>query len=172
MSFNVSGGSSGTLRFRPAVWNVEWDGESESKVSFELACVDTNSTFQAVAFPVFTSMGAYQCPTDWTIIRGYLPGDRLFELNPIGGPMQEGCDQIFYPDVTLPLTMSSNVATVIFSNITTTNKIHTWTLKSTQGTATRLLVTGRWKVVKVNPWSNKPGDITFVSGVTAHSPCG
>lgn len=170
MSFTVSNNSSGTLRFRPAVWNVEWDGESESKVSFELACVNTNSTFQAVAFPVFTSQEIFQCPSDWTFIRGAYPGDRLFSVNQIGGLLQ-GCTQDFEPDVSLPLTVSSNIATIVFSQITNTTRIHSWTLKAVDGTSTRLVITGRWKVVKVNPWINKPGDITFVSNVTAHSPC-
>lgn len=159
------------MRFRPAVWNVEWDGESESKVSFELACVNTNASFSAVAFPVFTSQETIKCPVDVTFIRGAYPGDRLFSVNSLYSN-EDTCEQVFSPDVSLPLTMSSNVATIIFSGITNTSRIHSWTLKSTDGTSTRMLITGRWKVVKVNPWVNRPGDITFVSNVTAHSPCG
>lgn len=172
MSFQVGNGLSGTVKFRPAVWNLEWDGVTEAKVSFELACVNTASTYEAIAYPVHTNLSIVQCPFDWTFIRGHYPGDRFWEMHTVGNEIGDGtCELEYAPDVSLPITMSSNVATIIFSDITNTSQVHSWVLRSNNGTSTHQHVTGRIKVIRISPWLNSPGSITNLASVTPHSPC-
>lgn len=165
MSFN-QGASSGSLSFRPARYDIEWDGVSEAKASFELACGGTGVSYAAKAYRVFPETGDNNCiSTNNSDAGNYVKGDRFWswDLN----ALPNNCVKLFAGDITLPATVSSNVATIIFSSITATTHAYAWQLTATKGTATRVVAAGKLEAVGLNPYAPGAGRISLVSGVTA-----
>lgn len=161
MSFNQGSGS-GTLSFRPATFNVDWDGVSDAKATFELACWDTAATYSAVAYPVFRSSGELECTyAGQTSQYPYALGQRVFALNGL-------CQPVPLPEVTLPLTAANALATIRFSAITSVSYAHAWRLTATKGTSARVIIEGRVTPFEQNPYAQSGGpSVSLVSGVTA-----
>lgn len=161
MSFNQGSGS-GTLSFRPATFNVDWDGVSDAKATFELACWDTAASYSAVAYPVYSSSGEEQCTVGGTTSQyPYVRGQRVFAFG-------AACLQVELPAVTLPVTAANALATIRFSVITSVSYAHAWRLTATKGTATRVIIDGRVTPFAQNPYAQSGGpSVSLVSGVTA-----
>lgn len=159
MSFNQGSGS-GTLSFRPATFNVDWDGVSEAKATFELACWDAAATYSAVAYPVWSSAGVAVCDSNTATEYQYTRGQRLFYL--------DDCQKIDFGNVTLPVTAANATATIRFSAITSVSYAHAWRLTATKGTSTRVIIEGRVTPFAQNPYAQSGGpSVSLVSGVTA-----
>ena len=158
MSFN-QGSSSGSLSFRPARYDVEWDGVSEAKASFELACQGTGVSYAAKAYRVFDEDGDIACEN--YNAHEYVRGDRHWALS---CPTNT---KIFAGDITLPTTVSGGAVSIVFSAITATTHVYAWQLTATKGTATRIVVGGKLEAVSMNPYAAGAGRISLVSGVTA-----
>lgn len=160
MSFNVGSGS-GTLSFRPATFNVEWDGVSDAKATFDLECWDAGASYSAVAYPVWSDSGVEVCSNNTASKYTHTRGQRLFYIN-------GACQQIDFPSVTLPVTAANSLATIRFSAITSVSYAHAWRLTATKGTATRVVIEGRVTPYSQNPYANSGGStVSLVSGVTA-----
>lgn len=158
MSFN-QGNSSGSLSFRPARYDVEWDGVSEAKASFELACQGNGVSYAAKAYRVFRDNGSLVCEGSGPV--EYVRGERYYDL---GCP---GNIRNFSPDITLPTAASGTSVSVTFSAITSTTHVYAWQLTATKGTATRIVIGGKLQAVGLNPYAAGAGRISLVSGVTA-----
>lgn len=160
MSFNV-GSSSGTLSFRPAQFNVDWDGVSQAKATFALACWDTAATYSAIAYSVFTEDGALACSAGGIQVSPveYERGARYWTFN-------GSCQQVFAPDVSLSMSAANGTAQVTFSSLSTTAQ-HAWQLRATKGGTTRVLIAGLVRTVGLNPYEAGAGSVNAVSGVTA-----
>lgn len=154
MSFNV-GSSSGTLSFRPARFNVDWDGVSQAKATFALACWDTAASYSAVAYRVWESDGTESCGGSEFSVK---KGSRYYTRNQL-------CQKINASDVSLSLTVSSGSASVTFSTLDTNT--HAWQLRATKSGVTRVLVAGLVRTVELNPYEPGAGSVNLVSGVTA-----
>ena len=155
MSFNVGSGS-GTLSFRPARFNVEWDGVSQAKATFALTCWDPAASYSAVAYRVWPEDGALGCsgfPVE------YERGTRHWTLN-------GSCQKVFASDVSLSMSAASGTAQVTFSSLSTTEQ-HAWQLRATKGGVTRVLIAGLVRTVELNPYEPGAGSVQAVSGVTA-----
>lgn len=160
MSFNRGASSgSGVLSFSPAKWNVEWDGVSEAKASFGLVCQGTGVSYAAKAYRVFDDDGFVRCANN---NYSWQPGERYYDV--------VNCENntlAYASDITLPATVSSGVATVVFSSVPITAYVYAWSLVATKGTATRIMITGRLEAKEQNPYAGGGSTISFVSGVTA-----
>ncbi len=160
MSFN-QGTSSGSLSFRPAKFDVEWDGTSEAKASFSLACNEAGASYAAKAYRVFTSSGNARCVEgSGSPSHVWARGDRYYSLS--------GCDQVFASDISLPATVSSGVATIVFSSVTPTTQTYAWQLTATKGTSARVVIAGKITPIGLNPYKSASGNISLVSGTTAY----
>lgn len=159
MSFNQGSGS-GTLSFRPATFNVEWDGVSEAKATFGLECWDTAATYSAVAYPVWESDGVEVCNSNTATEHQYTRGQRHFSLN-------NSCQKVDAPNVTLPVTASNAVATIRFSAITSYFNAYAWSLTATKGTVTRVVIAGRISQIDQNPYARSSPTVSLISGFTA-----
>jgi len=162
MSFN-QGASSGRLSFKPAKFDVEWDGKSTAKASFALECSDTAATYSASAYRVWEEDQEISCSSGtisstWQTVRG----ERYYGFNGV-------CQPAYVSDFSLPLTVSSSVATVVFSSVpaTATSFSHAWYLQATKGTSVRVLVAGKLHGKELNPYVGSGGGVSLVSGVTA-----
>lgn len=158
MSFN-QGSSSGSLSFRPARYDVEWDGVSEAKASFEMACQGTGVSYSANAYRVFSESGSIGCEGLGQI--PYLRGARYWDLSCPGNI------KTFAADIALSATESGGVVSVVFSGVTETEHVYAWQLTATKGTATRIVIGGKLEAVALNAYSGGAGRISLVSGVTA-----
>jgi hypothetical protein len=158
MSFN-QGASSGSLSFRPARYDVEWDGVSEAKASFEMACGGTGVSYAAKAYRVFRESGSIGCEGSGQV--EYVRGERYYNLTCPGNA------KTFASDITLPTTVSGGAVSVTFSAITNTVHAYAWQLTATKGGATRIVVGGKLEAVGLNPYAPGAGRISLVSGVTA-----
>lgn len=158
MSFNV-GGSSGSLSFRPARYDVEWDGVSEAKASFALACQETGVSYAAKAYHVFEEDVSLVCGNN-NPVEGFR-GERRFTLDCPANV------RVFASDITLPSTVSGGAVSITFSAITATTNVYAWQLTATKGTATRIVIAGKLQAVGLNPYAPGAGRISLVSGVTA-----
>jgi hypothetical protein len=162
MSFN-QGGSSGRLSFKPAKFNVDWDGKSTAKASFELACNDTAATYSAGAYRVWDDDTEVTCNSGTNeSVYQTVTGERWYTFG-------DSCARVYASDFSLPITASNGVATVVFSSVpaTATSFAHAWYLKATKGTAVRVLVAGKLQGTEMNPYEASGGSISLVSGVTA-----
>lgn len=157
MSFNV-GSSSGTLSFRPARFNVDWDGVSQAKATFALTCWDPAASYSAVAYRVFSADGSYLACGGGQI--SYERGRRYFSYS------FATCTSTTASDESLPLTVSNGTAVVTFS-VLAANQHHAWQLSATKGGVTRVLITGLVRTVELNPYEPGAGSVNLVSGVTA-----
>ena len=158
MSFNV-GSSSGTLSFRPARFNVDWDGVSQAKATFALTCWDPAASYSAVAYRVWSEDGSLGCQNGGAGGQGnYKRGDRHWSW--VGQ-----CQQVFASDVSLPMSAANGTATVTFSGLGTNP--HAWQLRATKSGVTRVLIAGLVRVVELNPFEPGAGSVNLVSGVTA-----
>jgi len=160
MSFNVGSGS-GTLSFRPARFNVEWDGVSQAKATFALTCWDPAASYSAVAYQVFAADGAIECSAGGITVSPieYKRGARHWTFN-------NSCGRVFASDVSLPMSAASGTATVTFSSLSTTEQ-HAWQLRATKSGVTRVLIAGLVRTVELNPYEPGAGSVQAVSGVTA-----
>jgi hypothetical protein len=166
MSLTNDSAVGNSISFRPATLHVNWDGVSEAQASFELACYDSAATYSVAAYPVHETSARYtyapgNTTSTWSpFVVAYERGDRLVSWS------DNGYDQpvpYIHPNITLPSTVSSGIATIKFSAITANYFTHAWTLTGTKGTVTRVLVAGGVFVKTPGPYS--PG--AFVGGVTA-----
>lgn len=159
MSFS-QGVSTGSLSFRPAKFDVEWDGVSEAKASFELTCDDAAAAYSATAYRIWESDGSEVCQQ---LEYQYSRGDRFYTR-------QADCvTKVFDPDISLPVTASSGLVTVLFSSVPNTTHVYAWSLKATKSGATKLLVAGKIEAAEPDPYASRGGSIRIVSGVTAYS---
>lgn len=158
MSFN-SGASSGSLSFRPARFNVEWDGVSEAKASFELACQGTGVSYSATAYRVFSESGAWLCEGSSPV--EFERGDRYFDLGCPGNIKTPAAD------FALPATVSGGVATIVFSSVPNTTLVYAWRLTATKGASSRVVIAGRLEAKEPNPYASGASTVQLVSGVTA-----
>ena len=160
MSFN-QGASSGSLSFKPARFDVEWDGVSEAKASFQLACQGTCVSYAAKAYRVFSEDGAWTCGVDqYTSVVPYSRGERFFTVN-------SSCVKTFSGDVNLSATVSNGVATIVFSGVPNTTHVYAWQLTATKGASSRVVIAGKLEAKEPNPYAPGASTISLVSGVTA-----
>lgn len=162
MSFNLTSNPSNVLRFGPAKFDVEWDGVSEAKATFELSCFSSAATYEAIAYPVWTSSGIANFTTSSTTL--YTMGTRQFSFDDNGF-------KLFEPNALLAVTASSGTASVAFSTLTATHSVYAWQLRRFDGTATCVLVTGKLQAEAPNPYSRGNGVSGIVSGATAVGCC-
>ena len=155
MSFNV-GSSSGTLSFRPARFNVDWDGVSQANATFALTCWDTAASYSAVAYRVFD---ADKTETIGGVEFSVRRGERFYSRNPQTG------SQTFATDVQLSVAAANGAAQVTFSSLP--GYAHAWYLQATKSGVTRVLIAGLVRVVELNPYEPGAGSVQAVSGVTA-----
>ena len=159
MSFNVGSGS-GTLSFRPARFNVEWDGVSQAKATFALTCWDPAASYSAIAYRVWPEDGAIGCQAGGAGGTGeYKRGDRHWSW--VGQ-----CQQVFASDVSLSMSAANGTASVTFSGLASAQH-HAWQLRATKGGVTRVLIAGLVRTVELNPYEPGAGSVQAVSGVTA-----
>ena len=160
MSFN-QGSSSGTLSFRPAKFDIDWDGVSDAKASFQLACPDTAASYSAKAYAIFTESGEVGCNNGQSL-SAWSIGERYFTV-------AGNCARTYATDIALSATVSSGIATIVFSGVSPTTSTYAWQLTATKGTAaTRVVIAGKISPVGLNPYAQQGGGrISLVSGSTA-----
>lgn len=160
MSFS-QGSSSGTLSFRPARFNVEWDGVSQAKATFELTCWDTAASYSAVAYRVWPEDGSLGCSSGGVTVNAieYERGARHWTFN-------GSCQRVFASDESLSMSAANGTAQVTFSSLSTTAQ-HAWQLRATKSGVTRVLIAGLVRTVELNPYEPGAGSVQAVSGVTA-----
>lgn len=160
MSFN-QGASSGTLSFRPARFNVDWDGVSQAKATFELTCWDTAATYSAIAYQVWPENGSLGCSSGGISVGPYEyeRGERLWSFN-------GSCERVYASDVSLSMSSANGTAQVTFSSLSTVAQ-HAWQLRATKSGTTRVLIAGLVRTVELNPYEPGAGSVNAVSGVTA-----
>lgn len=164
MSFQI-GSSSGSLSFSAARYNVTWDGVSQAKASFELACHDTAASYSAVSYPVFATSGeiSHGCGSNPV---AFARGQRAFEITGCNGPVPV---KSFSPDVSLPTTVAASSISILFSAITNTNftSTHAWKLTATKSGVTRVLLAGQLLIKPFSPFDSGGSSVSLVGGVTA-----
>ena len=160
MSFNQGGSSSGTLSFRPAKFDIDWDGVSDAKASFQLACPDTAASYSSKAYAIFTESGEVGCNNGGSL-SAWSIGERYFTV-------AGNCARTYATDIALPATVSSGIATIVFSGVSPTTSTYAWQLTATKGTATRVVIAGKISPAGLNPYAQQGGGrISLVSGSTA-----
>lgn len=157
------------ISFLPLSYNVKWDGESQANAAIELPCSDTAATYSVSAFPVYTASGRITVAkigdTADTYTFSFARGDRVYAQLGWDGSQPSFN---FAPAVSLPVTVSSNVATIVFSGITATAfPVHAWKLKAVKSTTTRVLLRGRVEI-DTNPYGRDSSTVYAASGVTAY----
>jgi hypothetical protein len=158
MAINLDG-TSRTIDFRPQQYNILWDGTSYAKASLALACDDTAASHAAVAYPVW---GVTATSCGGSLYEG-IRGARKWTFG-------TSCQVIQSPDISLPLTVSSGVATIVFSGVTATGDVHGWQLTSTKNGNTRVIAFGRIEPSWLDVFGSSSGGSTqFVEGATAVS---
>lgn len=160
MSFNVGSGS-GTLSFRPARFNVDWDGVSQAKATFALTCWDPAASYSAIAYQVWDRDGELGCSSGGIQVSPieYERGERYWTFN-------GSCQRVFASDTSLSMSAANGTAQVTFSSLSTTAQ-HAWQLRATKSGVTRVLIAGLVRTVELNPYEPGGGSVNAVSGVTA-----
>ena len=160
MSFNVGSGS-GTLSFRPARFNVDWDGVSHAKATFALTCWDPAASYSAIAYRVWEKDGVISCSSggiEYSPVE-YERGTRHWDFN-------SSCQKVLASDVSLSMSAANGTAQVTFSSLSTTVQ-HAWQLRATKSGVARVLIAGLVRTVELNPYESGGGSVNAVSGVTA-----
>lgn len=157
------------ISFLPLSYNVKWDGESHANAAIELPCSDTAATYSVSAFPIYTASGRITVSnggdTTDTYTFSFARGDRVYATVLWNGVSPSS---VLAPAVSLPVTVSSNVATIVFSGITATAfRAHAWNLKAVKSTTTRVLLRGRVEI-DTNPYGRDSSTVYAASGVTAY----
>jgi len=146
MPYNASTAPS-SLSFRPATYNIAWDGVSKAQATFELACFSTAATYSAFAYPVFASKSTVACGTGTNaVVYTQFKGERVFTLG-------TACQILSKGNVQLPITAANSTAAILFSAVTSNLEYsHAWQLVATKSSGTQVLIGGRIDIQTFDPY--------------------
>lgn len=155
------------INFLPLTYNIKWDGQSNARAAVDLPCYDAGATYSAAAYPVATAYYSIQAGPNSNNLYTFEREQGQRAYNSVA---YDGTNASFTlsPDISLPLTVSSGVATIVFSTITATSHSgYAWSLKGVKGTSTQVLLRGRIQIEEQNPYRNSAGSSYVASGATA-----